>query len=227
MANSVSSNSDLPVSDQLPGTAKRQRATKHLLILSAVAIGMFIFAYVNAEFFVMLCQKAGLLATPPSDVRVEAVDGRQPGRDLQVFFTAKVNDDLPIAFSVENSFQKSQVNVANENWYRFSNLSNDTLYIRPIHDVYPTKAGLEGTMELLKCFCFDEQKLEPGQSYKMPVQYVFNDNLEEKVGTITMSYTITPSTKEQYEASLIAAENAEAAAKADKAGNAAEKEDPS
>ena len=178
------------------------------MILAFLVVGMFVVAYANAEFFVMICQRVGLLSADPQDLRGEVVGEGEPGRKLEVYFTAQVNDNLPIVMSVDNKYQKTNVNVRTINDYRFTNLSDRTIYFKPVHDVYPNRAGAPEVMLLTKCFCFDLQKIEPNQKYSLPVEYTFTDDLDPKVSTIRMSYTGFPSSKEAYDA-FIAAEEAE------------------
>ncbi len=190
--------------ERLPGK-RSSKNSRYMFILVFVMIGMFGFAYANAKWFVIFCERIGVLSTSPTAVAVDGPGGeRAPGHELKVYFSAYVNDDLPISFSVKNRTQKSNVNKWQTNDYRFTNLSNDTIYFKPVHDIFPTKAGIAETLELSRCFCFDLQKLEPRQSYSLPVTYLFNDTLGDDVKIIKMSYSLHPSTKEEYEASLAA-----------------------
>lgn len=197
--------------ERLPGKVRPSGRRSNLMLagLLLFVCGMFGFAYANAEFFVMICQRVGLIAPDAASLQTAAVTDRPAGRPLEVYFSANVANGLPIAFTVDKRFQKTNVNAPQINDYRFTNLSRETIYFRPVHDVYPTKAGLTGTLELLKCFCFDEQMIEPGQSYTLPVEYIFNETLPDNVHVIRMNYTLFPSTRQAYEASLAAANAAD------------------
>lgn len=201
--------SEPAASERIPGRedlpTRTRRNTRYGIILSAVVAGMFLFAYANAEFFVMLCERAGILTARQTQVSDSGIDGTL-GRDLDVHFTAMVNDGLPLSFSMVHRTQKTRVNGWQINDYRFTNLSNQTIYFKPVHDVFPTKAGLAQTLELRKCFCFDLQKIGPGESYTLPIEYRFNDSLPNGVSVIKMSYTLFPSTQKDYEAAQAAAE---------------------
>jgi cytochrome c oxidase assembly protein subunit 11 len=188
-----------PNSEPLPTARRRGRAQRQLIILSLIGIGMFSFAYANAEFFVMLCQKAGLLSSGPSDVR-GTITETEKGRPIEVFFSAAVNDRLPVAFAVDRNVLKMQLGEKVMVNYRFTNLSKETVYFRPTHDVSPIQAGRDGVMILEKCFCFDEQKIDAGASYTLPVVFTFTDKLDEETGTIFMRYFLWKSSQEQYDA---------------------------
>ena len=192
--------------ERLPSARPGAKRYLHLAILSAVVLGMFGFAYANAEFFVMICQKAGLIAEDPTSLRRTIVEDEVPGRPLEVYFSANVGDNLPIAFSVDNSFQRTNQGKRAINDYRFTNLSDRTIYFRPVHDVAPMQAGRDNVLELEKCFCFELQKIEPRESYSLPVVYRFSDKLEERTRVIRMNYTLFESTKEAYDAAQAAIE---------------------
>lgn len=200
-------NEQTATNERLPGHGPRRgrKPTIYLIALTIVTVGMFGFAYANAELFVRICQDLGLLSSDPSRMRAGIVD-TEGGRPLDIYFSANVADNLPIAFSVERSYQRVALGKAEMNDYHFRNLSDRTIYFRPVHDVNPVRAGGENVMLLEKCFCFTEQKLEPGQRYTLPVKYAFTDKLDERVSNIRMNYTLFPSTRQAYEASMEAYE---------------------
>jgi cytochrome c oxidase assembly protein subunit 11 len=192
----------LEAHDELPA-ARTSRKNRHLAVLVVLVVGMFAFAYANAEFFVMVCQKIGILQPDAQNLRGEITE-TEGGRPIDVYFSGNVSDNLPIAFSVRESFQRTRVGARTINDYTFVNLSNRTIYFRPVHSVSPHKAGLDDTLILEKCFCFDEQKIEPGERYTLPVVYSFSNKLANTTFVIKMNYTLFPSTKEAYERSLAA-----------------------
>lgn len=189
-----------------PSAAK---ATNYLLILTILSLGMFGFAYANAQWFVLICQEVGLLTKPAVASRGEAEAGAI-GRPLEVYFTAAANDNIPIAFSARESYQKTNVGKVRRNEYTFVNLSNERIYFKPVHDVSPLLKNLDDVLTLQKCFCFEQQMIEPKQTYTLPVEYVFNEKLDPSIDVISMRYSLFPSTKADYEAS-------QAASAADKA----------
>jgi cytochrome c oxidase assembly protein subunit 11 len=191
-------NDDVLIDERLPGARKSAKGM-WLTALALLVGGMFAFAYLNAEFFIMLCQKVGILEPNPSSLRGTIADAT-PGRPIDVYFSANVGDGLPIAFTATRSFQKTRLNERTMNDYKFVNLSNQEIYFRPVHSVSPFRAGREEVLILEKCFCFDEQKIGPGETYILPIVYSFSDKLEDNVHVIQMNYTLFQSTREAYDA---------------------------
>ncbi len=189
------------LSEQIPrgsGASGRNKAPWLAALLVATA-GMFGFAYANAELFVMLCQEVGLIAADPNAVR-GTIGERELGREIEVYFSATTNDSLPIEFATLNRYQRMRLGERMLNEYRFRNKSDRTIYFRPVHDVQPARAGSEEALVLEKCFCFDEQKIGPGESYTLPIVYTLTEEIGDKTNVVTMRYSLFESTRERYEA---------------------------
>lgn len=187
-----------PISERRPDHVAAARSRRSLILLSALGIGMFGFAYANVPYFYKVCRAIGVLPPELGEAKT-AVDTPDAGRPLEVYWMANAGD-MPIAFSVKNRVQDTTVGSREMNEYRFVNLTKETIYFRPVHDVSPMEAGKESILTLEKCFCFDVQKILPAQEYVLPVIYRFGEDLNPATRTITMSYTLFPSTKEQYDA---------------------------
>jgi cytochrome c oxidase assembly protein subunit 11 len=192
-------------SETLPPAEGRRRANRYLLTLVLLVGGMFGFAYANAEFFVLICQKVGLLA--PNARELKGVAAEAPlGREIDVYFSATTADNLPIVFTVKSRVQKGRIGERLINDYKFVNTSKETIYFKPVHDVFPMKAGTNEALVLEACFCFTQQKIGPFESYSMPVIYTFTDKVPEDAQILKMSYTLHRSDVASFEASRAAYE---------------------
>lgn len=193
------------VHESLPGrnATQKKKATKMMAILLALVIGMFGFAYANAEFFVTICRQVGLLSEAPTALRGDA-SGLEIGRPIDVYFSAHTADNLPIVFTVQTRLQRTNIGARMINDYRFVNTSGETIYFKPVHDVFPMAAGREDSLILEACFCFTQQVIGPYETVRMPVIYTFTDKIPADVHVIKMAYTLHRSDKASYDAAQAA-----------------------
>lgn len=153
--------------------------------MAGVVVGMLVFAYVNVPLFRMYCQRVGIAISPNTEAKVNLAP---VDRKVTVLFTGVVADDMPIAFKADKAFEEIKLGEESKTSYHFVNLSNDTIYFRPVHSVLPEKAAAR--LSLIKCFCFDDQIILPRQSYTLPVVYSFASDLDPEVERITFHYTL-------------------------------------
>jgi len=158
---------------------------KLALIFGGVVLGMLTFAYVNVPLFRMYCQKVGIAISPNREAKADLAP---VDRKVTILFTGVVADDMPIAFRADKAFEEIKLGEQSKTSYHFVNLSDDTIYFRPVHSVLPENAATKLT--LTKCFCFDDQTILPGQSYTLPVIFSFASDLDPEVERITFHYTL-------------------------------------
>ena len=164
---------------------KRISNWKLALILGGVVVGMLAFAYVNVPLFRMYCQKVGIGISPNNEAKANLAP---VDRKVTILFTGVVANDMPIAFKADQAFEEIKLGEESKTSYHFVNLSNDTIYFRPVHSVLPENAATK--LSLKKCFCFDDQTILPGQSYTLPVVFSFASDLDPEVERITFHYTL-------------------------------------
>ncbi|OGC76445.1 MAG: hypothetical protein A2Z27_04505 [candidate division Zixibacteria bacterium RBG_16_50_21] len=164
---------------------KRINNWKLGLILGGVVVSMLAFAYVNVPLFRMYCQKVGIAIAPNNEAKA---DLQKTDREVTVLFTGVVADDMPIVFKADKAFDEIKLGEESKTSYHFVNLSDDTIFFRPVHSVLPENAATKLTLK--KCFCFDDQTILPGQSYTLPVVYSFASDLDTSIERITFHYTL-------------------------------------
>jgi cytochrome c oxidase assembly protein subunit 11 len=158
---------------------------KLLLVFSSVVFAMSAFAYVNVPLFKMYCQKVGIAISP----NAKSSAAQNPtDREVTILFTGVVAGNMPMAFKADRAFETIHLGESSKTQYHFVNLSDDTIYFRPVHSVLPEKAAAKLT--LTKCFCFDDQTILPHQSYSMPVVFSFASDLSPEIERITFHYTL-------------------------------------
>lgn len=170
-----------------PQTRRRNgRLVVGLVVVVAAMTGL---SFASVPLYTLFCRVTGFggttqVATGPA--------GRVLDRTVTVRFNADTNQELPWEFRPEIREMTVKVGEGALAYFKAHNTSGQATYGQAVYNVTPQKAGLY--FNKTQCFCFDEQKLEPGQSVDMPV-YFFVDpamdddpNLDD-VNTITLSYT--------------------------------------
>src|SRR5690606_11708741 len=98
-----------------------------------------------------------------------------------------VNSRLPWAFAPEVSRIEVHPGALTEVWFDATNTSAEAIVGNAVPSVAPSAASLY--FNKTECFCFTEQKLDGGESRRMPVRFVVDPRLPDHVKTLTLSYT--------------------------------------
>jgi cytochrome c oxidase assembly protein subunit 11 len=160
-----------------------------VVLLSAVVAGMVGLTFAAVPLYRLFCQVTGYGGT----TQVAQVLPEEVGeRIVKVRFNADVDAHLPWTFApaqVEVALRVGEVGMA---FYRARNLTGKAITGAAVFNVTPLKAGQY--FNKVQCFCFDEQRLEPGQSVDMPVTFFVDPAIDDDpnlddVRTITLSYT--------------------------------------
>jgi cytochrome c oxidase assembly protein subunit 11 len=146
-------------------------------------------AFLSVPLYRMFCQKTGYGGTPKTATELpkNILD-----RKIRVRFTSSINRNLPWEFEHKESFINVNVGAVGLTFYRAKNISNRTIIGMATYNVTPEKAG--SYFNKVACFCFEQQRMEPGQNMDMPVQFFLDPALAEDkdmndVDEITLSYT--------------------------------------
>jgi cytochrome c oxidase assembly protein subunit 11 len=157
--------------------------------LVGVVVGMVGMAYAAVPLYSLFCQVTGYGGTTQ---RAEA-DGAEVGsRTVTVRFNADTNHDMPWDFAPEQVSMRMHVGEERLAFFSAHNLSSKPVVGTATFNVTPFKAG--PYFVKVECFCFTEQRLEPGQQVDMPVSFFVDPAISEDpnlddVDTITLSYT--------------------------------------
>ncbi len=168
-----------------------------VVLCSAVVAAMVGLSFAAVPLYRLFCQVTGYGGTTQVS---EAPPAEVGERIVKVRFNADVDARLPWNFvpaQVEVALRVGEVGMA---FYRARNLTGQPVTGTAVFNVTPLKAGQY--FNKVQCFCFDEQRLQPGQSVDMPVTFfvdpAINDdpNLDD-VRTITLSYTFFRAEEEE------------------------------
>lgn len=175
-------------------SASHKRPNRRLvvLLLIPVVLVMFGFTFAQVPLFRMVCQRLGF-GLSPNAVGTES----SGGREVTVMFTGVVAGKLPVYFRAKHATVTTHVGERFNNEYHFVNMSDDSVFFRPVHSILPEEAAKKYTM--IKCFCFDDQALGPHEEKTFPVMAMLSSDLDSTVEQITLNYTLFQKSREDMQ----------------------------
>jgi len=169
--------------------SQQQKNKTSARVLFVVVIGMFGFGFAMVPLYDLLCSVTGLNGSTTGRVQAEQLLNRQVdlNRTITVEFDATNNADLPWDFYP--MVKKVQVHPGEikEVSYFVKNNSDEAIVAQAIPGITPWQAT--NHFNKTECFCFANQKLEPGEEKEMALRFVIDTELPEDFKTITLSYT--------------------------------------
>jgi cytochrome c oxidase assembly protein subunit 11 len=90
------------------------------------------------------------------------------GRPITVHFTANTTDTMPWSFKPQQSAVKVVPGETALAFYTAYNPTNRPVTGVSTYNVSPARVGLY--FNKIQCFCFEEQRLRPGEEIDMPVR---------------------------------------------------------
>ncbi len=178
----------------MTGASGRRRTVLACVALFTAMLGL---SFAAVPLYDLFCRATGYGGTTG---RADRAPGRQDGAPILVRFNADVGRGLPWDFAPA----QRQVSVAPGEetlvFFRATNKSDRPVTGSAVFNVAPEKAG--AYFDKIACFCFTQQRLEPGQTVEMPVSFfvdpaIATDRTTRDVKVITLSYTFyeTPADK--------------------------------
>ena len=166
----------------------RDRQSRLPVKLGVVVIAMFGFGFALVPIYNVLCDITGLNGKTGSlDASVAQALRVDEGRTVLVEFIANLNQNLDWEFRPE--ITKMQVHpgkVYTMNYYA-RNKTRAEMVGQAIPSVTPNTAAAH--FNKIECFCFTHQVFEAGEGRSMPVQFVVDTDLPDRIKTVSLSYT--------------------------------------
>ena len=166
---------------------KRQTSFK----LFVLVLLMFGFGFLLVPFYEAICEATGInvLAArekvDPSVLSRESNTQVDKSRKVSIEFDS--NSHGPWKFVAEKPFiDVHPGELVTVNFF-VTNPSTQSMSGQAIPSYAPLNAS--GYLKKIECFCFQQQKLEAGETKKFPVVFVVDNGLPDTISNITMSYT--------------------------------------
>jgi len=178
--------------------SSEQKSKKMLLYLTALVFAMVGSSYAAVPLYRRFCQATGYGGTIQRRESVEekisrhAKDGTVATREIVVQFNADVADGMPWKFVPTQREVRVKPGESALAFYTAENQSSTPITGVSTYNVTPMKAGVY--FNKIQCFCFEEQRLLPGEQIDMPVFFYIDPEIEEDprmdgINNLILSYT--------------------------------------
>ncbi|KAI9333739.1 cytochrome c oxidase assembly protein [Pilaira anomala] len=163
---------------------------------ASVFIAMVGVTYMAVPLYRLFCANTGFSGTPVIDPSRFSADRLVPQeterKRIRVTFESNTSDTLPWTFKPEVREVYVVPGETALTFYKAKSKAKEDIIGIATYNVTPYRAG--GYFNKIQCFCFEEQKLKPGEDVDMPVFFFIDpdfldDPLMKDVNTITLSYT--------------------------------------
>jgi cytochrome c oxidase assembly protein subunit 11 len=177
---------------------KLSRNDKVVLYCAVGVVFMTGLSFAAVPLYDLFCRVTGYDGTPRRAAAAPAAD-KIANRTITVRFDSNVDPALGWSFQPVARSVKVRVGESKLAFFRAKNEEAVPVVGHATFNVAPEKAAIY--FAKVQCFCFTEQRLEPGQTVDMPVSFfvdpaILEDRNLDDVSEITLSYTFFPSVKQ-------------------------------
>lgn len=161
---------------------------------AAIAVAMVGVGFAAVPLYRIFCQVTGFGGTTMRVSEAQAATVQVTSKTIVVRFDANQRG-LPWEFKPERPTDTVSIGARDMSIFIAKNLSSEPIVGTATFNVTPALAGQY--FNKIQCFCFTEQRLEPGQEVRMPVLYyvdpkIMTDPETKDIEEITLSYTFFP-----------------------------------
>jgi len=178
--------------------SREQKSWKMLLYLMGLVFVMVGSTYAAVPLYRRFCQATGYGGTTQRRESVEekiarhAKDGTVTSREIVVQFNADVADGMQWKFVPTQREVRVKPGESALAFYTAENQSKTPITGVSTYNVTPMKAGVY--FNKIQCFCFEEQRLLPGEQIDMPVFFYIDPEFEtdprmDGINNLILSYT--------------------------------------
>jgi cytochrome c oxidase assembly protein subunit 11 len=157
------------------------------LKLVALTIAMFGFGFALVPIYDVFCDLTGFGGRTSMTAATAAAEP-DFDRSVRLEFVASVDRSAPFEFRPEQSSINLVPGEVYETTYFARNLTDRGITARAVPSVAPGLAA--EYVKKIECFCFTEQKFEPGEGRDMGVVFTIDPGLPEHIDTLTLSYAL-------------------------------------
>ena len=191
--------------DTQASASANKRLAAALVLLTAAMVGL---SFAAVPLYRLFCQATGYGGTPK---RADAASTQTLDREITVRFDASVSSALGWHFQPAQREMRMKLGENALAFYTAVNRSAGPLTGTATFNVTPEIAG--SYFNKVDCFCFTEQRLQPGQKADLPVSFfidpaIANDPDAKGIREITLSYTFFKASRPDAAAASISTQGA-------------------
>lgn len=185
------------------GSSAAQRNRNVAMYMVAIITGMLGFSYFSVPLYRMFCAATGYGGTVSQGQTVEdklrkriespdiKTEEAAAKRQVTVTFVSEVQPGLPWSFKPCQSRIRVRPGQSTLVFYTATNHSDEDIIGVSTYNVTPASVGYY--FNKIQCFCFEEQRLRPGESVDMPIFFYIDpefatDKRLRNVDHVTLSY---------------------------------------
>ncbi|KAJ4019140.1 Cytochrome c oxidase assembly protein cox11, mitochondrial [Fusarium irregulare] len=189
-----------PTMEEIRAHYSKKNRTIAYYTLSTI-LGFVALTYGSVPLYKMICQTTGWGGQP---IRAHGGPGSEDGdlasrlvpvkdaKRIKVTFSASVSDVLPWKFVPQQREVRVLPGETALAFYKATNKSDQDIIGVATYSVTPAQCA--PYFSKIQCFCFEEQRLNAGETVDMPVFFyldpdLLNDMNMKGVETVTLSYT--------------------------------------
>ena len=192
--------SNMALEHKVDQYATTRRKNKNVAVMfGVICIGMFGFAFALVPLYKLVCQVAGINSVATQGERISASDFSKTevdqSRTISVEFDATINGQLPWEFTPSVRTLNVHPGEVIQMNYRVKNNSDHQVTTQAVPGITPWQATEH--FNKVECFCFTTQTLAQGEEKEMGLRFVISPSLPKEITTLTLSYTIMDTNREQ------------------------------
>lgn len=159
------------------------------LKLLFATVGMFAFGFALVPLYDVICDITGLNGKTGGRYEYSAVDAAvDESRVITVQFMTSNNAGMNWEFRPRVREVKVHPGELMEVDFYVRNPGNESMVAQAIPSVAPFRVA--DYMRKTECFCFNQQRLGPGEEMDMPLRFFVDQDIPANVNKLTLSYTL-------------------------------------
>jgi cytochrome c oxidase assembly protein subunit 11 len=167
------------------GFFTKTRLMRNMLL---AIIAMAAFAFMLVPLYNVFCDVTGLNGKLDLAVVAAIPQGMDISRQITVEFVVTQNQEMPWEFKPKHQSLVVHPGQLASTAYYAKNTSTKTMQAQAIPSISPSKVSKY--FKKVECFCFNNQKLGPGESAYLGLRFYLDPDFPKDVQRVTLAYTI-------------------------------------